>query len=198
MQRSPCLKCLVVLLLMLFTAPGCIRVSKNMLEVLDKLPVAAVRNEKLNVSVHFTYDWIYQDSLADVSSRDSLEKEFIGVLERSGYFSSVRTAGLVNASEDGDLHINVHLTWDGPTLNRSTSLLLLFLPGQIDQYYNLDATVYQGPHRRHDFHLRDGWSFLVWIPFVIAQPFSADLADLRENLYKHLLVRMARTSLVAR
>lgn len=128
----------------------------------------------------------------------SREREFCAALKTSGCFSSL-TPG-----QGGSVHIDADILDQQSllgTLGRGVvgGLSLFTIPTWATDVFELRATVTTARGAQREYVLDDAMTTIIWLPMIVAAPFNNPVntsADLRENLYRTLTVRMQRDGLL--
>lgn len=123
--------------------------------------------------------------------RAQLEREFVDVLNESGYFASL------SQGNQGEISIQARLVNSGtpaviiPAI--ITGLSLYTIPSWATDNYDVTAKVTAQDGKEHTYQLTDSMTTVQWLPMIVVAPFKKMVnvsKDVRRNIWKNLILKM--------
>jgi len=123
--------------------------------------------------------------------RAQLEREFVDVLNESGYFASL-SQGI-----QGEISIQARLVNSGnpaviiPAI--ITGLSLYTIPSWATDNYDVTAKVTAQDGKEHTYQFTDSMTTVQWLPMIVVAPFKNMFnvsKEVRRNIWKNLILKM--------
>lgn len=131
--------------------------------------------------------------------RTFLENEFLGVLNKSGQFGSATKLG-----DQGDIDVQARLVNSGSPAALFpaflTGLSLYTIPSWVTDKYCITAKVTTRDKKEYRYELVDSMTTVQWLPLIVVAPFKNMIKvskNVRENMWKNLIVRMEKEGVLA-
>jgi len=183
-------------------APGCISYRLDRLPEAPSLPIPALSDSRpsLVYTVLSTAGSDFTNSSGGFPEMNMTTPadELNAMLQRTALFRSVQPGG---EGKDADLQLNVVLTVQGNDIVVLVSMCTLTLiPMWRTVTWDLTAEVRARDGKLHRYDMQDAARDIFWLPIVLGmsfRPWGEAYGEVRENMYRTLLVRMQADGLLA-
>lgn len=130
--------------------------------------------------------------------QETLEEEFISVLNESGYCT------ILGARQEDNIHIEADLLNYGSGIAAGVAgfiggLTFCTIPTWATDNYNLTVKITTLQDKQHEYVFDDAMTTVFWLPLIVATPFTFPTSiatKVRKNMYKNLIRRMQEDGLL--
>ena len=123
--------------------------------------------------------------------RAQLEREFVDVLNESGYFASL------SKGNQCEISIQARLVNSGNPFVLIpafiTGLSFYTIPSWATDHYDITAKVTAQDGKEHTYQLTDSMTTVQWLPMIVVAPFKNLVnvsKEVRRNIWKNLILKM--------
>jgi hypothetical protein len=129
-------------------------------------------------------------SLASWERLATWEKEFVDVLEESGYFATMAPG------REGEMTIEARLA---PYTNPvavfvnivNACMIVQILPSWLTEVWTITAQFKTNDGNEHSYQLEDSVVTVMWLPMIFLPPtMHKNIKEVRKNMWRYLILKM--------
>lgn len=189
-----------VMVVFTMTMTGCASFKRHQLPEVGSLPSLQNGTTRPNASYEFSSGIeVFGKQEHPEKIRAQLEREFLDVLNESGYFA-VLTKG-----DNGEMRIKIRLVNSGnPAVilpGFITGFSLFTIPSWATDKFTASVKVTTSDSKEYAYELCDCMTTVMWLPMIVVAPFKNIITvprEVRKNIWKNLLLRMQQDGVLPR